>query len=156
MTHFPKTRPLGTKAFVPLVTLTLVVGLAGCGNTLNGAKQDAATDTQKAATAADQAAAKTDAAAHQVGAAVAKAPQNAEAATLVTPEVKTAILRDPVLNDPRNLINVVSKNDVAHLVGHVMTADMKQRAAEDAQTVLSKRHSNYTVSNELAVAAAGS
>ncbi len=156
MTTFSSTRALGAKACLPLACALLALALAGCGNTLNGAKQDAAHDTQTAATAADQAAAKTDAAAHKVGAAVAQAPEAAAAAAVVTPEVKTAIVRDPVLNDPRNLINVASKNNITHLTGHVMTASMKQRATEDAQAVLSKRHGNYAVSNELAVAAAGS
>lgn len=143
-------------AVLPLAGAVLAIGLAGCGNTLNGAKQDTANDTQKAAAAADQAAATTAAAAHQVGTAVAKVPQDAAAATVVTPEVKTAIVRDPVLNDPSNLINVASSDNVTHLTGHVTTASMKQRATEDAQAVLSKRHSNYTISNELTVTAPGS
>ncbi len=156
MTTSMKTRPQMGHAWLPLVGAVLAVGLAGCGNTLSGAKQDAATDTQKVSTAADQAAAKTTAAAHKVGAAVAKVPEDAAAATVVTPEVKTAIVRDPVLNDPRNVVNVASADNVTHLTGHVVNASMKQRATEDAQAVLSKRHSNFTVSNELQVSAAGS
>lgn len=156
MTIFSNTRPRAGSAVLPLVGALLAIGLAGCGNTLNGAKQDTANDTQKAATAADQAAAKTAAAAHQVGTAVEKVPQDAAAATVITPEVKTAIVRDPVLNDPRNLINVASADNTTHLTGHVVNASMKQRATEDAQAVLSKRHSNYTVSNDLAVTAPGS
>lgn len=156
MIPFSNRRPLTGYTFLPLVGAIFAIGLAGCGNTLNGAKQDTANDTQKAATAADQAAATTAAAAHQVGTAVAKVPQDAAAATVVTPEVKTAIVRDPVLNDPRNLINVASADNVTRLTGHVVNASMKQRATEDAQAVLSKRHSNYTVSNDLAVTAPGS
>ncbi len=156
MTTFSNKRPLTGYKFLPLAGAILAIGLAGCGNTLNGAKQDTANDTQKAATAADQAAAKTDAAAHKVGTAVAEVPKDAAAATVITPEVKTAIVRDPVLNDPRNLINVASADNVTHLTGHVTTASMKQRATEDAQAVLSKRHSNYTISNELTVTAASS
>jgi len=172
-----RTRLFGAKAWLPFAGALLAIGLAGCGNTLSGAKQDASTDTQKVSTAADQAAAKTDAAArnaaaktdaaarnaaaktdaaaHKVGAAVVAAPEAAAAATVITPEVKTAIIRDPVLNDPRNLINVASKDNVTHLTGHVVNADMKRRATEDAQAVLSKRHGNYTVSNELQVPVVG-
>lgn len=161
-----RTHLFGAKAWLPLAGALLAIGLAGCGNTLSGAKQDASNDTQKVSTAADQAAAKTDAAArnaaaktdaaaHKVGAAVVAAPEAAAAATVITPEVKTAIIRDPVLNDPRNLINVASKDNVTYLTGHVVNADMKRRATEDAQAVLSKRHGNYTVSNELQASAAG-
>lgn len=155
MMTFLVTRPRFGALLLPLAGVLLTFALAGCGNTLNGAKQDTANDAQKVGTAADQAAAKTDAAAHKVGAAVAKAPEDAAAATVVTPEVKTAIVRDPILNDPKNVVNVSSADNVVHLTGHVGTASMKQRATEDAQAVLSKRHGNYTVSNELAVAAGG-
>jgi len=156
MTTLMNKRPLMAKAWLPFAAALLAITLAGCGNTLSGAKQDAATDTQTARTATDQAAAKTAAAAHQVGTAVAKVPQDAAAATVVTPEVKTAIIRDPVLNDPRNVVNVASSDSVTHLTGHVATASMKQRATEDAQAVLSKHHGNYTVSNDLTVTSPGS
>ena len=154
---------------VGLAAAALAVFGAGCGNTLNGAKQDAATDTQKVDTAADNAAASSKAAAQKVGAAADNAaasskaaaqqvatavkavPENAEAAATVTPEVKTAVIRDPVLNDPRNLVNVSSTNHVVHLTGHVTSADMKQRATEDAQVVLTKRHPDFTVDNALTV-----
>ncbi len=119
----------------------LSLGLTGCSHTLNGAQQDVSTDAQK-----------TSAAAQQAGQDVSSAAHNADAAVAVTPEVKTAIIRDPVLNDPRNLVNVTSTNHQVHLRGHVMSADMKTRATEDAQTVLTKRHPNYTVVDELTVA----
>src|SRR5579875_2635407 len=109
----------GAKALGLLAAVGLLLGAAGCANTLNGAKQDAATDTQKGATTADQAAATAKADAQKAGAAVASVPQDAKAATVVTPEVKTAMVRDPVLNDPRNVINVNSVGHTVHLTGHV-------------------------------------
>lgn len=127
---------------VLLFPLFACLALTGCGNTLNGAKQDAATDAQKTADAANQA-----------GQAVKDVPHDIDAAAAVTPEVKTAILRDPVLNNPHNVINVDSHDHVTHLTGRVMTASMKSRATEDAQTVLTTRHPNYKVSNMLTVAA---
>jgi predicted small secreted protein len=134
----------------------------GCGNTLSGAKQDVSQDTQQVRTTADQAVEKTTTAArtaeektteamHNAGTTVKGAVSNAGAAATVTPEVKTAILRDPVLNDPRNLIKVTSHSHQAILNGHVMTPDMKQRATEDAQVVLNKRHPDYTVVNDLTI-----
>ena len=152
-----------------LLFLTLVLGvgvaLSGCGNTLSGAKQDAATDTQKTQqaaseaaqstkNAADQAGKATKDAADKAGKAVAKVPQDIGAATVVTPEVKTAILRDPILNDTSNHINVDAHDHAVVLSGHVMKAAMKQRAAEDAQSVLDKRHGDFTLSNNLTVGGA--
>lgn len=166
MTLLSQMRPRTSPALLPIAAAMLGIALSGCGHTLNGAKQDASTDTQSARTAADNAAAttaaaahnaaaKTDAAARKAGAAVVAAPEAAAAATVITPEVKTAIIRDPVLNDPKNVINVASRDAVTHLTGHVASAAMKQRATEDAQAVLTKRHGNYTVSNELQVSGGG-
>lgn len=135
----------------------LALGLisAGCGNTLNGAKQDAATDTQKTQQAAADAAQTTKDAADKAGKAVAKVPQDIGAATVVTPEVKTAIVRDPILNDPSNLINVNSHDHAVVLTGHVSKASMKQRATDDAQNVVDKRHGDFTVDNQLTVGGGG-
>ena len=141
--------------------LGLGLALTGCGNTLSGAKQDAATDTQKTQQAADAAAQATkDAgaraaqagkdAAHKAGQAVEAVPANAEANTVVRPAVKTAIIRDYVLNNPANLIDVNANAHGITLSGHVATASMKDRAAEDANAVLQK-HPGYTLTNSLTV-----
>ncbi len=142
--------------------LALGLALTGCGNTLSGAKQDAATDTQKSQQAAADAtqAAKAEAqkagqatkdAAQKVGAAVATAPADAEANTVVRPAVKTAIIRDVILNNPSNLIDVNAGAHGITLTGHVADASMKQRATEDANAVLQK-HPGYTLTNDLTVA----
>ncbi len=141
-----------------LMTITLAlaaaVSLNGCGNTLSGAKQDAANDTAKTQQAADQAsqAVKTDA--QKADQAAAALPQNAEANTVVRPAVKTAIIRDPVLTQSGNLIDVNAGPQKITLTGHVTDASMKQRATEDAQVAL-KKHPGYTLVNDLTVAGAG-
>ena len=144
-----------------ILALGVGVALSGCGNTLNGAKQDATNDTQKAQqatadaerktqqAAADAAQTTKDAAA-KTGQAIEKAPQNAEANTVVRPAVKTAIIRDPVLAQSSNLIDVNAGPKEITLSGHVADASMKQRATEDAQVVL-KKHPGYTLTNNLAV-----
>ena len=142
-----------TLYFLPVLALGLIS--VGCANTLSGAKQDAATDTQKTQQAAADAAQTTKAAADKAGKAVAKVPQDIGAATVVTPEVKTAIIRDPILNDPSNLINVNSHDHAVVLTGHVSKASMKQRATEDAQNVVDKRHGDFTVDDQLTVAGGG-
>ena len=143
-----------TKLILAVSALAVALTLSGCGNTLNGAKQDAATDTAKTPQAADQAgqAVKTDA--QKAGQAVATVPEDAAANALRVP-VKTAILRDPVLTaDKGNLIDANGSDHTITLSGHVASADMKQRAGEDAQVVLAK-HPGYTLKNELTVAGAG-
>ncbi len=142
------------KLLSTIFVLTAAVSLAGCGNTLSGAKQDAANDTAKTQQAADQAsqAVKTDA--QKADQAAAALPQNAEANAVRIP-VKTAILRDPVLTaEKRNLIDVNGSDHTITLSGHVTDAKMKDRATGDAQVALTK-HPGYTLSNELVVAGAG-
>ena len=128
----------------------LSLALAGCGNTLNGAKQDAATDTQKTQQAAADAAQTTKDAAQKAGQAVAAVPENAKANTVVRPAVKTAIIRDVILNNPANVIDVNADAHGITLSGHVADASMKQRATEDANAVLQK-HPGYTLTNDLTV-----
>ena len=122
--------------------LVLAVGamLAGCGNTGKGIAQDASNDTKAVGTAADNA-----------GHDIKVAGKNTAAATVVTPEIKTAIIRDPILNDKRNTINVESKNGVVHLTGHVLSADMKTRAEEDAKATITKHSRTDKVQDDLTV-----
>lgn len=95
-------------AFPYLPALALVgMALTGCSHTASGVAQDASADTQKVGAAAQDA-----------GKDVTRTARNADAGAAVTPEVKTAIIRDPVLNSSANLINVESKDHVTHLTGH--------------------------------------
>lgn len=129
------------KLSILLLTLGAALTLAGCANTVSGVKQDTAADTEKTRQAAADA-----------GKAVAAVPQDAEANAVRIP-VKTAILRDPVLTDSRNLISVDGRDHTITLSGHVAEARMKERATEDAKVALEK-HPGYTLSNELTVAGA--
>ena len=143
-----------TKLLIVVSALAAALTLSGCGNTLSGAKQDAANDTAKTQQAADQAGQAAQADAQKAGQAVANVPQNAEANAVRVP-VKTAILRDPVLTaDTGNLIDANGSDHTITLTGHVTSASMKQRAGEDAQVALTK-HPGYTLKNELIVAVAG-
>ena len=69
----------------------------------------------------------------------------------ITPRVKGAIIADSQLNNPRNHINVNTKDYVLHLKGHVYSAALKSRAGRIAARKLSKMHKNYKISNELAI-----
>lgn len=125
----------------------LMASIVGCSNTTNGAMQDASNNAK----AVDKAAASTDAAVSKAAGSVKDLPKDVNSAAIITPEVKTAIIRDPVLNNPQNLVNVDSHDNVTKLSGHVLSAEMKQRAADDAQTVLTKRHPDYKLVNQLVV-----
>ena len=124
-----------------LAALIFSVVLTGCANTLNGAKEDADKNTQAARDTATQA-----------GQAIKAVPENIDANTVIRPAVKTAIIRDPVLNDKRNLIDVNAQGHTVTLTGHVADASMKPRAEEDAQAVLKSRHADFTVVDQLTVA----
>lgn len=138
------------RPFFLFLALSLGVALSGCANTLNGARQDAATDVEKARQAAQQADQAAKAAARKAKQAVEAVPQNAEANTIVRPAVKLAIIRDLVLAQPINLINVNAGPRKIVLTGHVADASMKQRATEDAQVAL-KKHPGYILTNNLVV-----
>lgn len=141
-----------TKLILAVPALAAVLMLSGCGNTLSGAKQDAATDTAKTQQAVDQTGQAVKQTAQKADQAVAAVPQNAAADAVRVP-VKTAILRDPVLADSRNLINVDGRDHTITLSGHVADASMKPRATQDANVALEK-HPGYTLKNELTVAGA--
>ena len=153
------------KLMAATLALVAAASLSGCGNTLSGAKQDAAQDTAKTQQTVDQATQSTKAAAQQAGQtmktdaqkasqAAAVLPESAEANTVVRPAVKTAIIRDPVLAQSGNLIDVKAGPQKITLTGHVSSADTKRRATEDAQVAL-KKHPGYTLVNDLMVAGAG-
>jgi osmotically-inducible protein OsmY len=143
-------RNIDIRNAVAAFTLSAIaLSLFGCSHTISGAKEDVSTAGEKAATAVHS----VGTAVHNAGTAVKEIPQNIGSAAVVTPEVKTEILRDPVLDNSQNQINVNSHDRVVHLTGHVQTADMRQRAAEDAQVILTKRHPDYQLSNELTVSA---
>ncbi len=123
-----------------LTALAFGAALTGCANTLSGAKQDADANTQAARTAAQQA-----------GQTLKTVPENIDADTVIRPAVKTAIIRDPVLNNKRNLIDVNAKDHAVTLTGHVTDASMKLRAEQDAQAVLVGHRADFTVSDQLTV-----
>lgn len=141
-----------TKLLLAVPTLAAALMLSGCANTISGAKEDSSVAAQKTQEAAAQTGQAVKDSAQKAGKAVAEVPQNAEANAVRVP-VKTAILRDPVLADSRNLINVGGRDRTITLTGHVAEASMKQRATEDAKVALEK-HPNYTLNNELTVAGA--
>ena len=120
--------------------LVIGLGAAGCSHTEEGVKQDA--DNMKPAI---------QQASENVEDATKHAAKNADAALLVTPKVKDAIIADKELNDPRNVINVNSADNVVHLKGHVASKQLKQHATDVASKALSQMNATDKLSNELTV-----
>lgn len=125
-------------AMVPV--LGVMALLTGCSHTLNGAQQDVSHDTQTVNQAAQNA-----------GTDIHQAATNVKAKAELTPAIKTAIIRDPILNDRRNLINVTSEATTVYIRGHVTSPGMVQRATQDAQKVLDDHHATQTIQNQLTV-----
>ena len=122
------------------ITTVLGLGIAGCSNTAEGMKED----TSNAGKSVEQATDKTVDATKD-------AAKNTTAALEVTPRVKTAIVADSKLNDPRNRIDVDSKDGIVHLKGHVVNNDMKRQAGAVAEKTLKDSSATDKVSNELTV-----
>jgi len=156
-----------------LIMAGAAVGFAGCQNTAAGIQADAQTDRivvensadkagEKAKVAAAQAMERTkhaaaDAAiATKTGAAratvmVKHAAHNFADATTLTPKVKNAITANKTLNNPKNLINVDSKDGAVMLKGHVIDNGQKKLAGEVAAKAVAQSGSKDIVKNELAV-----
>jgi len=139
------------KLFLICATLVGTVALSGCTNALNGAKQDADKNTQVVRDTAQQTGQVVKETAHQTGQAIKAVPTAIDANTVLRPAVKTAIIRDPVLNNPGNLIEVGIKDKTVILSGHVIEAGMKSRAVEDAQLAVKNNHIDFTVVDDLKV-----
>jgi len=122
------------------LALLLGLGAVGCQNTGEGMKQDAQQAGQAVSEGAREVAKDTREAAGDIG-----------AATTLTPDIKSALTADAQLNDPSNLINVDSTDEVVRLKGHVTSNELKRKAGEIAQGVLDKRNAKNTLSNELVV-----
>ncbi len=131
--------------------LISAAALSGCTNALNGAKQDADKNTQAVKDTAHQTGQVVKDTAQQTGEAIKAVPTAIDANTVLRPAVKTAIIRDPVLNNPGNLIDVNIKDKTVILSGHVIEAGMKSRAVEDAQLAVKNNHVDYTVVDDLKV-----
>lgn len=127
-------------------------GLFGCQNTAEGVSKDAAKDTAVVGNAADKAVDNTKMAADKAVDTTKAAGAQAGDALTLTPKVKNAIIADATLNDPKNLINVDTKDGVVYLKGHVQTNAMKKLAGDIASKTVAESGSKDKVMNQLTVA----
>ena len=123
-----------------LLAVVVSFGSIGCQNTAEGVAEDSQNAGKAIETGAKEAADATK-----------DAAKDASAALSLTPKVKNAIVADAQLNDPKNNIDVDSKDNVVHLKGHVTSSALKTKAGEIAQKVLNDANATDKLSNELVV-----
>ncbi len=115
--------------------------MLGCQNTAEGMKEDA---QRNEANVKEESA--------DVGERIREGAADA-AATGLTGLIKTAIVANPLLNDPANKIDVNSTADQVELTGHVKTADLKKTAGEIAAQIMKEQGAKQPLKNELEVKA---
>jgi len=135
-------RPANTRDFALALGLCLIGGfsLVGCQNTAEGMKDDANKNGAAVQNSAQTAVDKTK-----------DATANAGDALSLTPKVKAAIVADSKLNNPKNLINVDSKDGTVFLKGHVLSNEEKKLAGDIATRAVADSGSKDKVMNQLTV-----
>ena len=132
--------------YLPILLLA-VVALAGCENTAEGVKKDA----DGAGQAESQAAENASEGASNIAESASNMGKEVGAATLLTPKVKMAIDADNKLNDPNNLIDVDSTDEMVYLKGHVRTAALKTLAGDVATKAMKEANAHQKLENNLVV-----
>ncbi len=69
----------------------------------------------------------------------------------MTPKIKSAIISNPILNDPDNLVDVETSGSTVYLRGHVETQEAKDEATQIAQRVLDENGAKFQLVNELEI-----
>lgn len=129
-----------TKIWMTGVAALATMGLIGCSNTAEGAKEDTQKNTQQAEVNMKEGADKMGEATRDVGAAMS-----------LTPPIEMAIRNDETLKDSGNMINVDSSEERVTLKGHVKTEEMKKHAEEIAAKIIKDKNGKQSVYNELEV-----
>jgi len=130
-----------------LATMTFFA--IGCNDTAQGAAEDTKENAQAVGNAAEEVGEAVEEGAEEV----AEAADNAVDAAKLTPQIKTAIIADPFLNEDGNVIDVDTTDEFVYLKGHVKTAELKARAEETAMKILKENKATQTVKNELEIKA---
>jgi osmotically-inducible protein OsmY len=119
-------------------------GLFGCNDTAAGMAED----TKENAAVVEKGA---ENMAEDVG----EVAENASASTL-TPRIKSALVANPITNDPKVSINVESTADMVTLNGHVTTQKQKDEAGEITKQILKEVGATQKFENKLEVTSDGS
>jgi len=125
---------------IALSLFTMSMLLVGCNDTAAGVEKDSA----EAGRAIEETTENTVKG-------IEEGSKDAGAALTLTPMIKSAIVANPMLNDPKNEINVESNDDVVTLTGYVATAEMKDMAESLAKEVMKDNDAKQTLKNDLVV-----
>lgn len=128
-----------TLKLLPFLAAFALVGVWGCDDTAAGMKEDTAENTEAAREAGEEAVEETKEATEDV------------AATTLTTRIKSAIVANPVLNDPGAVIDVESTGDYVALNGHVISQEQKDEAEQMAQQVLDETGATQELRNNLEI-----
>jgi osmotically-inducible protein OsmY len=149
------------------------IGVIGCQNTAEGAKEDTAKNGAAITNAADRAAEATKDTADRAAIATKDSLDKAAIATKVgldkaaiatkgaagdagdrltmTPKVKDAIIANKTLNNAKNHVNVDTAEGVVYLKGHVLSSDQKKLAGEIAEKTIKEAGSQDKMVNQLTI-----
>lgn len=123
-----------------LVAALAVVFISGCGNTAAGMKEDSKDNGQKSAEQAQN-----------ISRGANEAGKDFGAATTLTPVIKTAIVADKRLNDPKNLIDVGCTSETVNLSGHVTSRELKDLAESITMKALKEKSATQKIENKLTI-----
>jgi len=126
-------------------------GLFGCAHTVEGLKEDTNKNAPVVENAAEKAVDATKRAAQTADEKLKSTTANTSDVANLTPKVKSAIVANSKLNDPKNLINVETKDGVVYLKGHVVSNDEKRLAGDIASKTVKEANSTDKVMNQLTV-----
>jgi len=126
----------------------LAMMVAGCNDTAAGMKEDTKDNMNRAEQKTDDMKDQSE----DAGAKMEEGAKDLAAAGTLTPMIKTAIVANPLLNDPGNKIDVNSNDETVTLVGVVQSDKMKAEAEKIAMEVMKDNKAHQTLKNELKVA----
>lgn len=126
------------------------LGLFGCNDTAAGMAEDTKENTEVVAEATKEAADEVAESAEKMAEDVGEATADA-AATTLTARIKSALVANPITNEPNAKINVESTADMVMLVGSVASQKQKDEAGEIAKEVLKEVGATQKFENKLEV-----
>ncbi len=124
---------------LPFLAAFAMFGVIGCDDTAEGMKEDTQQNTEAAKEAGEEAVENTKEATEDIS------------ATTLTARIKSAIVANPVLNDPGAVIDVESTGDYVALNGHVISQEQKDEAEQMAKQVLDETGAKQELRNNLEI-----
>lgn len=138
------------KTYGMLLLAIMSLGLVACNDTAAGMAEDTKENTEVVADATKEAADNVADSAEKMAEDVGEATKDVAASTLTT-RIKSALIANPITNEPDAKINVDSDKDVVALNGTVGSEKQKNEAAEIAKEILKEVGATQKFENNLEV-----